>query len=156
MAVAVAAAGCGGDDEEKPASTGPPAPKQQPKTGATDTIPFAETAPKSKGTSPEDQPGGAGDEAPARAPAILTGKGGRIRPRVVRVPPFIAVRVELRSADGRPYALRFGRKALRVGPQVAAMSTTLGGLHQGEAVTGRPIGGQGTAVRIVASAEPGP
>jgi hypothetical protein len=75
---------------------------------------------------------------------------------VVRVPPFIAVRVELRSADGRPYALRFGSRVVRVGPQVAAMSTTFAGLRQGEGITGRPAGGRGNPVRIEASAEPGP
>jgi hypothetical protein len=74
----------------------------------------------------------------------------------VRVAPFIAIRVELRSADGRAYALRFGHKVLRAGPQVAAMSTTLPGLHQGQAVTGRPVGGSGNPVRIEGSGEPGP
>jgi hypothetical protein len=154
MAVAVAGVGCGGDDEEKRVGTGPspstPAPTQT-KTqeqGRQPTSPW--------GTSPEDQPGGAGDEAPARSPALLTGRGGRIRPRLVRVLPFIPIRVELRSADGRAYALRFGQKVLRVGPQVAAMSTTLPGLHHGQAVTGRPVGGSGNPVRIEASAEPGP
>jgi hypothetical protein len=74
----------------------------------------------------------------------------------VRVAPFFVIRVELRSADGRAYALRFGHKVLRAGPQVAAMSTTLPGLHQGRAVTGRPVGGSGNPVRIEASGEPGP
>jgi hypothetical protein len=158
VAVTVGAAGCGGDDEgDKEAATQPassaPAPARAPdqKKGQKGT-----GQKKGGKPSPEDQPGGAGDEVPARAPAILTGRGGRIRPRVVRVPPFIAVRVELRSADGRPYALRFGSKVLRVGPQVAAMSTTLAGLRQGEAITGRPVGGRGNPVRIEASAEPGP
>jgi hypothetical protein len=156
--VAVAAAGCGGDDEgnkesaTRPSSSTPaPPPAPDGKKGKKGT--GQETGGK---PSPEDQPGGAGDEVPARAPALFTGRGGRIRPRVVRVPPFIAVRVELRSADGRPYALRFGSKVLRVGPQVAGMSTTLGGLHHGEAITGRPVGGRGNPVHVEASAEPGP
>ena len=58
--------------------------------------------------SPEDQPGGAGDEEPARSLALLTGEGGRITPPTVRVPAFISIRVELRSGDGREYGLRFG------------------------------------------------
>ena len=158
LAVAAGGSGCGGDDEGKkeagtqPASSAPaPAPAPGEKKPGQRT---GQSTPKK--ASPEDQPGGAGDEVPARAPALLTGRGGRIRPRVVRVPPFIAVRVELRSADGRPYALRLRSKVLRVGPEVATQSTTLGGLHHGEAVTGRPVGGQGNPVRIEASAEPGP
>jgi hypothetical protein len=157
-AAAIAAAGCGGDDEGKkradtapPPSNPAPAPPAKTKTADQRTQPSRSTS-----TSPEERPGGAGDEVPARSPALLTGRGGEIRPRRVRVPPFIAIRVELRSADGRTYALRFGRKVIRVGPQVAAMSTTLSGLHQGEAVTGRPVGGQGNPVRIEASGEPGP
>ncbi len=50
--------------------------------------------------SPEDEPGGAGDEEPARTLALFTGEGGRITPRTVRVPAFISIRVELRSEDG--------------------------------------------------------
>jgi hypothetical protein len=87
---------------------------------------------------------------------MFTGRGGRITPTLVQVPPFIAIRVELRSADGRPYGLRFGSTALRVGPQVSSAATTLNGLHHGEAVVGRPVGGGGNRVRIEASAEPGP
>jgi hypothetical protein len=154
VAVAAAGSGCGGDDDGKKEGATPPsssAPAPAPARGE------KQEAKKHSGqASPEDQPGGAGDEVPARAPALVTGRGGRIRPRVVRVPPFIAVRVELRSADGRPYALRFGSKVLRVGPQVATMSTTLRGLHHGEAITGRPVAGGGNPVRIEASAEPGP
>jgi hypothetical protein len=157
IAAASVAEGCGGGDGGKRADTGSspstpaPAPPAQPKTQGGRTQSTTPTR-----TSPEEQPGGAGDEVPARAPAMFTGQGGRITPRLVRVPPFIAIRVELRSADRRTYALRLGGKVLRAGPQVVAMSTTLGGLHHGEAVTGRPVRGQGNAVRIEASAEPGP
>jgi hypothetical protein len=156
LAVALAGVGCGGDgDDEKSVGTGPPA--STPTPAPTETKTQGRTQSTSpQGTSPEEQPGGAGDEVPARSVVLLTGRRGRIRPRLVRVAPFIAIRVELRSADGRAYGLRFGHKVLRAGPQVAAMSTTLPGLHQVQAVTGRLAGGSGNPVRIEASGEPGP
>jgi Neuroendocrine-specific golgi protein P55 (NESP55) len=115
-----------------------------------------ETAPS---TSPEDQPGGAGDEEPARTLAMFTGEGGRITPRLVRVPAFISIRVELRSADGREYGLAFvtgtSRVRIRVSGALGSASSTIDGLRPGQAVTGNPIGA-GTPVRIEATAEPGP
>ena len=65
--------------------------------------------------NPENQPGGAGDEEGVRSPAMFTGRNGRITPKVVRVPPFLAIRAELRSADGRDYTIRFGKQVLRNG-----------------------------------------
>jgi len=116
----------------------------------TETAP-SETAPSAgTGTSPEAAPGGAGDEEPARTLALLTGRGGAIRPRIVRVPAFISVQVELRSADGGDYALRFGSVTVRPGA-----GHTFDGLRPGETVVGRPVG-QGNPVTISATAEPGP
>ena len=75
---------------------------------------------------------------------------------MVRVPAYIAIRVELRSGDGDTYALRFGDRTLRVDRTVA--------LCLGELL--RPATGQGpdrragvngtTRVRVEATAEPGP
>ncbi|MEJ7715102.1 MAG: hypothetical protein WKF40_05095 [Thermoleophilaceae bacterium] len=81
--------------------------------------------------SPEDQPGGAGDEIPARAQALITGRRGRLSPRVVRVPPFIAVRVELRSADGRRYRLSGAGKTLRARRPAVQTRATFDGLRPG-------------------------
>jgi hypothetical protein len=159
-ALAVGVAGCGSDDEDKGKSSKPPSERTSTKTsGRTGTTTKTETnagGGTPAATSPEDQPGGAGDEEPSRAQALFTGRAGRITPSVVRVPPFIAVRVELRSSDGRTYSLRFGGKALRVGPQVASMATSLAGLRHGQSLTGRPLGTSGNQVRIEANAEPGP
>lgn len=105
--------------------------------------------------SPEDMPGGAGDEQPARTLALFTGRAGRITPRVVRVPAFISVRVELRSADGATYSLRFGDTTVAAGERLNSRATTIDGLRPGEAITGKP-GGAGNPVRIEATAEPGP
>jgi hypothetical protein len=162
-AALTALTGCGGDDEPQRADTAsepPPARTEKTQTGErTGSEPSG--APKggpgkSPGSSPEDQPGGAGDEEPARVQALFTGRGGRITPRLVRVPPFIAVRLALRSADSRDYGLRFGgRGVVRTGRRSITVSTTLEGLRPGVSIVGVPVGAGGR-VRIVADAEPGP
>jgi hypothetical protein len=146
------AAGCGGDDEPERRNT--PNPPAQTAPGRTQTTPRAKTETQ-KPTSPEDQPGGAGDEEPARSDAYLIASGNRIGPRVVRVPPFIAVRVILRTGDGRAHALRIAGETLRVGPHRQRDITLLEGLRPDGSYVGRPIG-RGKPVRIEASAEPGP
>jgi hypothetical protein len=159
--------GCDGDDEPERTATeaktqrdeAPPAPtvtesepqpeETQPELEPTETV---EPPPE---TSPEQAPGGAGDEVPARSLALFTGDGGRITPRVVRVPAFISIRVELRSTDGREYGLEFRGETVKVSRGLSSVSTTLPGLRPGAAVVGKPIGAGGR-VRIEATAEPGP
>ncbi len=116
---------------------------------------MTETEAQPEPESPEDMPGGAGDEEPARTLALFTARGGRITPRVVRVPAFISVRVELRTPEGGDYGLRFGNTTISVSGELGSASTTLDGLRPGEAITGRPTGA-GNPVRIEATAEPGP
>ncbi len=159
LAVLLALAGCGGDDEPPPttpvtaptetAETAPPAPTE------TDTDPPVTETMTEPTESPEDMPGGAGDEEPARTLALFTARDGRIRPRVVRVPAFISIQVELRSADGAEYALRFGDTTVKAGGELNSVSTTIDGLRPGKAITGQPSG-PGNPVRIEATAEPGP
>jgi hypothetical protein len=155
------AAGCGDDDEQKTETAGggqQTAARSETSTQETATTPTAtaRTAPQSteKSKNPEKQPGGAGDEVPARSLTLLTGRGGRITPRVVRVAPFISVRVELRSADGKRYSLSIGGKRLTAGGGVASQATTLDGLRAGKSYVGRS--GDGGTIRIEANAEPGP
>jgi hypothetical protein len=175
LALLLALAGCGGDDEEpaatteaQPPPTAEPAPTETQETEAEPEeteeseaeAPEAEPeptepAPAEPPESPEDQPGGAGDEEPARALALLTGEDGRITPRRVRVPAYISIRVELRAEDGREYGLRFGDDTIRVSGGLSSVSTTIDGLRPGEAVVGTPTG-PGNRVRIEATAEPGP
>jgi hypothetical protein len=173
LALLLALAGCGGDDEEPAATTEaqpPPTAEPAPTETQAETEPEAEEAeaeaeteseptepaePAEPPASPEDQPGGAGDEEPARSLALLTGENGRITPRTVRVPAYIGIRVELRSEDGREYGLTFDGETIRVSRGLASVSTTIDGLRPGEAVTGTPTG-PGNRVRIEATAEPGP
>jgi hypothetical protein len=159
--------GCGGDDEgdsTTPAATAPAETATTESTAGTETEDEAEKPAETETEQAEepeempggeDTPGGAGDEEPARTLALFTARGGRITPRVVRVPAFIAVKVELRSADGQTYALRFGDTTITAGAELSSVSTTIDGLRPGEAITGKPAS-QGNPVRIEATAEPGP
>lgn len=152
LALVLAAAGCGGDDEPEPtAGGGRETAAHTAEEPSRDMGPAtAEKAPQPTETaSPEKQPGGAGDEEPARSQAQFTGRAGHVSPSVVRVPPYIAVQVALRSADGGAYYLVIGGR--KVG---AGKSITLDGLRPGAAYSGRA--GGGGDVRIEASAEPGP
>ena len=168
LALLVAVTGCGGDDEEEASTTeATPAPtaEQAPtateetetevETEAAETSPEPEPDEPDSPASPEDQPGGAGDEEPARSLALFSGDNGRITPRTIRVPAFISIRVELSSEDGEEYGLTFEGETIRVSGGLASVSTTIDGLRPGEAVVGTPTG-PGNRVRIEATAEPGP
>ena len=162
IALSVAVSGCGGDDEQASTTPTTTTPAETTESTPTETVerPLAteteaELEPETEAESPEDMPGGAGDEEPARTLALFTGRGGRISPRMVRVPAFISVRIELRSADGAAYALRFGNKTIAAGDKLESASTTIDGLRPGQAITGRPTAA-GNPVRISATAEPGP
>jgi len=165
ISLVMAVSGCGGDDDE-PAST--PATTAVTETAATQTegarneteqgSPETEIESESEtepAESPEDERGGAGDEEPARTPALFTADDGRITPRVVRVPAFISIQVELRSRDGREYGLRFGDVTITAGGGLNSVSTTIDGLRPGKGIVGKPTGA-GNTVRIEATAEPGP
>jgi hypothetical protein len=156
------ASGCGSDDEKTTSSGGSAATPTGATTGterATTTHPTTYdrtlSAPPetNKPKSPEDQPGGAGDEVPASSQALVTGKGGKVSPARIQVPPFIAVKLVLRSADGATYQLDGGKVHVAAGPATAANTATIPGLKTGERLVLK--GPQGTVV-IEANAEPGP
>lgn len=155
-------AGCGGDDEER-ADTAPVTTEEAPSDTIDATLDPNDPAVTIESESdevtpvqPENEPGGAGDEQPARSPAQLTGRGGKITPRVVRVPAFISVLVSLTSADGARYVLRFGDRTLAAGGELSSVQSRFPGLRPGRALVGEPVDGAGTRVRIEATAEPGP
>ncbi len=101
----------------------------------------------------EDQEGGAGDEIPASSQALVTGDGGKLSPSTVRVPPFIAIRLRLRSADGVEYELTGGGKTVKAGGEIETAGTSFDGLRSGEKLV---LKGPAGNVTIVANAEPGP
>ena len=158
---------CGSDDEDSAATVTAPRPadtatepteRTEPDTEAAEATETAvpEETVTEPAPSPEDEPGGAGDAEPARTLALFTGRDGLITPPLIRVPSFIAVQVELRSADGRGYALTFDGETVRAGGPLSSRSIQIDGLRPGEAVIGTPSGGAGNRVRVEATAEPGP
>jgi hypothetical protein len=162
VAVVALAAGCGDDDDDggDAASTTPEVTETEPttetETAPTETVevPDEETETETE-PPPEEQPGGAGDEEPIRSQVELIGRGGRIGPQVARVPPFIAVRVLLRSADGGDYGLDCGGRTVQVDADIASASTRIAGRRPDQPVKCRPLGDH-NGVAILPSAEPGP
>ena len=113
------------------------------------------TTPSQTSTSPESQPGGAGDETPIATQALFTGNGGDITPATIRVPPFIAVKVVLHSADGASYGIDVNHHALSVSGSNPTASVKLSGLRAGKRYSVEVAGAPET-LSIVANAEPGP
>jgi hypothetical protein len=160
---ALLAGGCGGDDEKSSADGAATQTTSTPDTAATDTATTptpkrvttpTETAGDNGGTtSPEKQPGGAGDEVPNSTQALVTGRSGKLAPAKVSVPPFISVTVELRSGDGLDYALRGGGKSLGAGEGHNSASATFDGLRPGKSLV---LSGPQGRVVISADADPGP
>ena len=166
--LALAFAGCGGDDDDQSASTpeaNAPSTSETSSSSTTEVDPGTETLPNDGDgngvdttAEPESQTGGAGDETPAQTLALFTGKNGRITPRVVRVPAYISVLVQLRG-DEAGYSLTFGDKTIRVSPGLSSAGTRFAGLKPGGKLVGQATSGQGTPlgnVTISATAEPGP
>ena len=149
---------CGGDDEDNDtaAETTPTATVPAPVT-----TPPPETPNTTKESDPDEEPltvppdEEQGDEEAIRSEAVFTGEGGRLRPREIRVPAFIAIRVILRRTDDdQIYSLRIGGELLRIGDAgVGVEVLELDGLLPNKSYEGKSPQGN---VRIVASAEPGP
>lgn len=165
--LALALAACGDDDEPAGSATT----TEQTETAATETdatrTTDTETTPEDDDryggsggglTAPskdsgEDQTGGAGDEVPASSQALITGRGGKLRPGTVHVPPFIAVRVQLVSDDGVEYSLSGDGRQVKAGGEIRSASTLYPGLRAGERIV---LTGPQGKVTIIADAEPGP
>lgn len=168
LAVCVLALAACGDDEGRveeetsttrtetsqtaPAETTPTAPTET-ETDTTETEAPDDSGGTGGATPGEEQEGGAGDEVTASSQALVTGRGGNLSPRLIRVPPFIAVRVELRSADGKTYELRARGRTLRADADVSSASTSFAGLRPGKRLV---LTGPSGRVVVEASAEPGP
>lgn len=70
------------------------------------------------------------------------------------MPPFIAIRLELRSSDGARYELRVDGRTVSTSGSTPGR-VRLEGLQPDGRYVARPAGGGG-AISIVASSEPGP
>jgi hypothetical protein len=152
LVAALALAGCGGSKAHSTASG-------DTSTGHTATAPSNGSLGLTSGGGQTTQPSetstsqqGGGSE-PVRAPAMLTGRGGRITPTSVAVPSYIAVEISLASADGGTYQLAVAGKKLSVSGSHPNASVTLPGLRPGSSY--KATGG-GQTISITPSAEPGP
>ena len=154
MLAALALGGCGADEEPaQPSATGSSSTTSSSESstnGSTSTGTSESTETRS---SPEDDEGSAGDERPIRSEVRVEGRDGALTPRRLRVAPFIAVRLELRSRDERHYRARVAGRTLVAGPGERAR-ITLDGLMPDRSYALRGLDGAGD-VRIVASGEPG-
>ncbi|MBS1868126.1 MAG: hypothetical protein JSS99_00510 [Actinobacteria bacterium] len=179
LTLALAAGACGGGSTggapptaSAPDATAPPPDATQPGTTAvapTATAPTtpAQTAPPGggrngemsgeggNGGSPGGTAGGGGEEA-VRVPAAFTITAhGRLKPRTITVPAFLAVEISLRSKDRRAHTLALRGPvphALRV-PAGKRVAMRVPGLRAGRyavLIDGRRAGA------LVAGGEPGP
>jgi hypothetical protein len=164
LAGAAVLAGCGGDDKE-PSSTvdrvyrAPTTGQTTPEdvqvnpapTTPTETAPA--NPPPTTPTSPEDQPGGGGDEEPARTELEFRGTKSGVKPRQAGVAPYISVKVTLTSEDGSSHTLTIDGHTAKVGGTRTSAFFTLPGLRPGKSYRGTV---DGKPLRILSTSEPGP
>ena len=165
---AFALTGCGSDSE--PASTGTTSaatPSVDSTTTATATVPqttttnttpsstpssgTTDTAPRSNSTGGEAAQGGGGDEQGIRVPATFVLRHGKLSPKTITVPAFLAVQLTIRTTGGArtiKLATPTSRR-LRV-PAHGRVSVRLAGLKPGTYKLS-PGGG-----KLVVGGEPGP
>jgi len=152
--------GCGGDEETSsyraPAAT--PTAEAAPEATPTATpagTPEATATPTATPSpaSPEDQPGGAGDEEAIRVPVQFTVDGEGITPPQVSVPAFLALELIVSNDLPEPVTVRLdGTEPLTVGPGETSRARLEGrrpGSYRIDA------GASGEAL-LVTGVEPGP
>jgi hypothetical protein len=171
LLTALVVAGCGGGNvgagpaeptASAPDATAPPADATQPGTGPLTTTPPARTGTEPDGASGTGGAAGATDDSAAgggaqdvRVPAAFVAIArGRLRPPTITVPPFLAVELSLRSADGRPHRLVVAtptphmlavaasrRASIRIpGLRAGRYAVTLDGRRVGALVAGGEVG----------------
>jgi hypothetical protein len=145
---------CGDDDDgdtaaETTPTTTAPAPVTTPPPEVPGTQGGDDPDEEPRTVPPEEQQG---DEEAIRSEAVFTGRNGRLTPREIRVPAFIAIRVILRSADDGAYSLTVSGTRLSIEGN-GTDELELDGLLPDESYKGKSPQGN---VRVVASAEPGP
>jgi hypothetical protein len=153
LVAAAALVGCGGGDSADqtaapsatPTATTPPATPSPTATGTVQPLPSV---------SPEDQPGGAGDEnEAARVPVEFTVNDATISPRMVAVPAFLALELIVHNRGSQEAVVRLqAAEPLTVAPGKTARAR-LEGRKKGSYVV--DAGPAGRAV-LVTGAQPGP
>ena len=142
VVAALVLAGCGSTDDESPGGR-----YVEPETTPADTA--TATAPAPTPTSPEESPGGAGDEEGIQVTARFTlGSGGSLSPDGAQVPAFLGVAVVVDNQDGTAHRLEVGDRGAAL---PAGRTTTLS--LPGRAATELPVlidGNQEALLRIVA------
>ena len=150
------ASGCGDDegDEEAPErQPAAPSPAAPPATGEENGPGGPQPGDVAPDPNPEDEPVDPEAEEPVRSEAVFTGRGGRISPSRVNVPPYIAVHVILESADGGNYQLSVEGETLAVGPDRRSERVQLDGLRPQDRYVATA---DGRRLVVSATAEPGP
>jgi hypothetical protein len=166
---ALLAAGCGGGSTgtgtvaptaSAPDATAPPPDATQPGTGPVTPPPATATQPAQTQTTPSsggDDASAGGGEQSVRVPAsFVVAPGGRLRPPTITVPPFLAVEISVRSADGRAHRLVV-RTPTPQTLDVAAggrAAVRIPGLHAGRYAVA--LDGRAAAGTLVAGGEVGP
>ena len=156
LLVAAALAGCGGDDGEQSSATpaaAPSAATESATASGTGTPSPTATEQPLPSVSPEDQPGGAGDEEPTRVPVEFTITDGKISPPQVAVPAFLALELIVNNKSSQQVVVRLeGAQPMTVGAGETGRAR-LEGRKKGSYVV--DAGSAGQAV-LVTGVEPGP
>jgi hypothetical protein len=160
LVVAAALAGCGGDDSQTTSATPAPPPSSPtattPPPTPTPTVlePAATRQPSPTATSPEDQPGGGGDEEAIRVPAEFTiSPGLKISPQQISVPAFLQIEFIVHNKSDQPVdVIWVTGKVMTVQPHDNA-STIVPGRKKGSYVVTASPGGDAV---VVTGVEPGP
>jgi hypothetical protein len=184
--VALAAAGCGGDDTtsatvvQEPTTAPPPKTAPPPATvpttttvtpttstsDSTSTNPTATTGvppggvkPTTTGGAPaegEQGEGGAGDEEGARVPVTLTTDGGSLSPTIVTIPAFLTIELRVSAKGG-------AEKLTVAAPGGGTLSVAAGQTATKRLAGLKPgdypvttAGGGKATLRVVSGGDPGP
>jgi hypothetical protein len=143
-------AGCGGDEPTVAAS---PTETATPTATATPSATPSATPTATATASPEDQPGGAGDEEPARVPLEFTLSAGGLKPSTISVPGFLGLELIVHNETSSPQRVTLeGSGTVDVPANDTARSRFEGrrpGTYKVDA------GAAGTA-KLIVGVEPGP
>jgi hypothetical protein len=151
--VALAGCGGGGGGGQTTTSVASPPPTSATTTSETSSFELTQTIVTLTSTSTSSKEQQSGDEVPISTQALFTGRGGKITPAKIEVPPFIAVTVVLRSADGKSYGLALPTHGVITNGRA---QLKLSGLRAGDRYVLKTKGATPARVIIEANAEPGP